>query len=82
MPQTRPRRSDIEAFFKGDMRVAPDPAHSQQEDGFIAVGRIANGRPVFVAFTYRLEDRRRLIRPISACHMHKKEIEAYEKEGS
>lgn len=37
--------SDIEAFLKGDIRVAPDPAHSQQEDRFIAVGRIANGRP-------------------------------------
>jgi hypothetical protein len=36
---------------------------------------------VFIIFTLRREGDELLIRPISARYMHKKEIEAYEKEN-
>jgi len=63
-------------------RVAPDPAHSLDEDRLIAVGRSNAGRPVFVAFTFRTKNKRRLIRPVTARYMHAKEIAAYEKESA
>jgi uncharacterized protein len=75
--------AEIEAFFAGSIRVVPDKAHSGVEDRFIGVGRDSNGRAMFVAFTIRQRDRRRLIRPISARYMHRKEVENYGKaEGS
>jgi uncharacterized DUF497 family protein len=74
--------SQIEALFTTRLRVAPDPRHSAEEDRLIAVGRTETGRPVFVAFTFRTKDKRRLIRPLTARYMHAKEMEAYEKESS
>jgi|SRR5271165_3474583 len=71
--------ADIEALFADGPRVAPDPKHSAQEDRLIAVGRTMAGRPVFVAFTIRTKNNRRLIRPVTARYMHAKEIAAYEK---
>ena len=65
-------------MFRGNPRVAPDLEHSSAEDRFIAVGRTASGRPLFVAFTLRSKEHRRLIRPITARYMHAKEITAYE----
>jgi len=73
---------EIEALFRAGPAVAPDIAHSAAEDRLIAVGRTAEGRPLFVAFTLRTKAGRALIRPISARYMHKKEIEAYEKESA
>jgi uncharacterized DUF497 family protein len=73
--------AEIEALLSGDPRVAPDPKHSAQEDRLIAVGRNTEGRPLFVAFTFRTKDGRRLVRPVSDRYMHKKEIEGYEAEG-
>jgi uncharacterized protein len=74
--------AQIEALFAHDVRIAPDPRHSADEDRLIAVGRISTGRPVFVAFTIRTKNGRRLIRPVTARYMHAKEIAAYEKESS
>jgi hypothetical protein len=71
-----------QALFTDRPRIAPDPRHSAEEDRLIAVGRTKTGRPVFVAFTFRTKDKRRLIRPVPARYMHAKEIEAYEKESS
>lgn len=65
----------------GVPRIAPDLEHSAVEDRFIAVGRNHDGRPMFVAFTLRRVGARTLVRPISARYMHRKEIEAYEKES-
>jgi uncharacterized protein len=73
--------TEIEAVFADNPRIAPDPKHSADEDRLIAVGRTSTGRPVFVAFTIRTINRRRLIRPITARYMHGKEIAAYEKEN-
>src|SRR5712672_438481 len=74
--------AEIEAVLSGSPRVAPDPTHSADEDRFIAVGRNAAGRPVFVAFTFRQQGRKRLIRPVSARYMHRKESEAYAQESA
>jgi uncharacterized protein len=55
--------AEIEALFRNGPRIAPDPKHSEKEDRLIAVGRTSTGRPMFVAFTIRAKNRRRLIRP-------------------
>jgi uncharacterized protein len=73
---------EVEALFQAGPAVAPDMAHSTEEDRLIAVGRTEDGRPLFVAFTLRQRAGKMLIRPISARYMHKKEIEAYEKKSS
>lgn len=72
---------DIEMLFQGRPRVAPSPRHGTRETRYIAVGRDRGGRPMFVAFTFRGIEGRRLIRPISARYMHAKEIAAYEAEN-
>jgi uncharacterized DUF497 family protein len=82
MSETGVTIREIEALFVGDPRVAPDPGHSAEEDRLIAVGRVGTGRTLFVAFTMRAKNKRRLIRPVSARYMHAKEIAAYEEEGS
>ncbi|MGA7463717.1 MAG: BrnT family toxin [Candidatus Korobacteraceae bacterium] len=74
--------AEIEALLTSDFRIAPDPKHSGDEDRMIAVGRTGRGRPLFVAFTFRMRNRQRLVRPVSARYMHAKEIAAYEKEES
>ncbi len=67
-------RAEIEAFFRAEPRVAPDPLHSQMEQRFIAVGRTPSGRPAFVAFCWRGDK----IRPVSARYMHAREALKYE----
>ena len=71
----------IEVLFTHSPRIAPDRKHSADEDRLIAVGRIA-GRPVFVAFTIRVKNKRRFIRPVTARFMHAKEVAAYEEESA
>ena len=71
--------AQIEALFTHSPRIAPDRKHSADEDRLIAVGKTEIGRPLFVAFTMRTKDGRRLIRPVSAQYMHAKEIAAYKK---
>ena len=73
--------AQIEALFTNSPRIAPDPKHSADEDRLVAVGRV-EGRPVFVAFTIRIKDKRRFIRPVTARFMHAKEVAAYEKESA
>lgn len=73
---------EIEALFKGEPRVAPDIRHSSDEDRLIAIGRNGVGRPLFVAFTLRVRNGERLIRPITARYMHAREIRRYEAAGA
>jgi uncharacterized protein len=73
---------EIETLLGGEPGIAPDLKHSAHEDRFIAVGRNAQGRPLFVAFTFRTKDGKRFVRPVSARYMRSKEIERYETEGS
>ena len=74
--------AEIEAVLEGHPLVAPDPKHSAQETRFIALGRTAAHRSVFIAFTFRLRNGRLLFRPISARYMHAKEIQRYEAQSS
>jgi uncharacterized DUF497 family protein len=73
---------EIEALFRAGPQVAPDIGHSDEEDRLIAIGRNRENRPLFVVFTIRKQDGRRLIRPISARYMHAREIRRYEATGS
>ncbi len=74
--------TEIENLFHGEVRVTPDLKHSAVEVRYIAVGRNATGRALFVAFTLRTEGNGRLIRPISARYMHAKEVERFDAQGS
>lgn len=71
----------IESLFTHALAILPDAAHSQRERRLRAIGRTDKGRGVFIIFTLRRKDDEVLIRPIGARYMHKKEIEAYEKEN-
>jgi uncharacterized DUF497 family protein len=62
--------------------IVHDGKNSDSEQRYIAVGRTPAGRFAFVAFTPRNRDGRNLLRPISARHMHRKEVVKYEKESS
>src|ERR1019366_7125203 len=73
---------EIEDLFVHSPRIAPDPKHSAEEDRLIAGGRTSTGRPVFVAFTIRTKNKRRLIRPVTARYMHVEEIAAYDEESA
>lgn len=66
--------SEIEHAMRTGARVAPDPVHSLAEQRFIAIGRTAAGRQVFIAFCFRGAR----IRPISARYMHAKEVARHE----
>ena len=65
---------EVEALFRGSLRIAPDVKHSRTEQRFLATGRNAEGRPIFVVFTWR----GRNIRPLSARYMHAGEAAKYE----
>lgn len=56
-----------------------DVAHSQDEQRFLAVGQTQEGRHIFIAFTIREREEKRLLRPISARYMHDKEVANYER---
>jgi uncharacterized protein len=71
---------EIEVTLRRRPMIRPDIRHSQAEQRFQAIGK-ASGRYIFVAFTLRKKAGSLYIRPISARYMHRKEIEAYEKEN-
>ena len=73
--------AEIEFALGNDPRITPGFSHSGGEVRYIAVGRTQEGRAVFIAFTLRPKASKLLVRPISARYMHKREIEAYEKEN-
>ena len=72
--------AEIELLLMTAARIAPDLKHSESEQRSLAVGRDSRGRALFVVFTVRTRGGRRLIRPISARYMHRKEIKGYEEE--
>jgi uncharacterized protein len=71
----------IEGLFARPLAVLPDAAHSHGENRFRAIARTDKGRGIFIVFTLRRKGEDTLIRPISARYMHKKEIDAFEKEN-
>jgi uncharacterized DUF497 family protein len=74
----------IEGLFARPLAILQDAVHSQRESRSCAIGRTDKGRGVFIIFTFRRKGKSEdlLIRPISARYMHKKEIDAFEKENS
>ena len=73
-------RAAIESIFRRPIAVLPDPLHSKSEERLVAIGQSDEGRGIFVVFTFRSRRGKRLIRPIGARYMHKKEMDHYEKE--
>ena len=72
--------AEIEQIFEGTVAVFPAPSEAQHEERFKAIGLTSKDRHVFVVFTVRERGSDKLIRPISARYMHRKEVEHYEKE--
>jgi uncharacterized DUF497 family protein len=70
----------IESMFRGSIAVLPDPIHSSSEERFKAIGKSDEDRWILIVFTVRTRRGERLVRPISARYMHKKEVDHYEKE--
>ena len=62
-------------FFNEPLVVRSDPAHSQRERRYYALGRTSPGRRLFAAFTVR----GKLIRVISVRDMNLREQEAYKR---
>ena len=73
--------AEIEGLFSRPVFIIPEVIHSRGEERRKAIGKTANGRPVFLVFTVRERAGKHLIRPVSARYMHRKEIEHYEKEN-
>lgn len=71
--------ADIESVFRRPVAVFPDPAHSDLEERFKAIGRTDAGRSVLIVFTLRKHGGETIIRPVSARYMHRREVEHYEK---
>ena len=67
--------------MRGEPRIAPDLKHAHLEDRLIAVGRTAQGRPLFVAFTIWERFGLPTICPVSARYMHEREAKNYEAQG-
>lgn len=72
--------AEIEAMFLQPFAVFSDPAHSDSEERFKAIGTNDEGRHIFAIFTLRVRAGASLIRPISARYMRDKEVAHYEKE--
>jgi uncharacterized DUF497 family protein len=72
--------AEIETLFQRPIAVFPDPAHSDGETRFKAIGKSDRGRGILIVFTLRREKGETLIRPISARYMHKKEVDYCEEE--
>ena len=73
-------RASIEWARKGDFTLFDDPHDADIEERFRAIDKDESGRHVFIVFSIRHSGDKRLIRPISARYMHRKEIESYERQ--
>lgn len=71
----------IERSFALPFFILDDPDHSGSERRYKAIIKDENGRGLLIAFTLRQRGEETLIRPISVRHMHRKEIDYYEKEA-
>ncbi len=63
-----------QVFFNQPLQAMHDPAHSSDEERFLALGQTDQGRLLFVVFTIRDS----LIRVISARDMSAKERKAFQ----
>ena len=72
----RHRVTPLEAeqvFFNTPLLAGADPAHSEKEKRFFALGQTDEGRELFIAFTMR----ERHLRAVSARDMSRKERRVY-----
>ena len=67
------------ALISKALVIVRDAKHSKDEVRYIAVCRTVNGRDLFVGLTFRIVTGRKLLRPITARYMHRKEVERYGK---
>jgi len=74
-------KAEIEAVLNHEPMVRPDRTN-RGEPRFNAIGRNAAGRTLFIAFAIRTVKGHKMIRPISARYMHRKEIDHYEQSQS
>ncbi len=58
--------------------IMPDMKHSKDEDRYFAVCQTVQSRDLFVVFTFRIVAGQKLLRPITARYMHRKEVKRYE----
>ena len=72
---------EVEGLFKRSLLIIPDESHSRGEERLRAVGKTGRGRSVFLVFTIRELSGKRVIRPVSARYMHRKEVKHYEEEN-
>ena len=73
--------AEVEGLFGRPLLIIPDASHSESEERLRAIGKTASGRSVFLVFTIRVRAGKRVIRPVSARYMHRKEIRHYEEEN-
>ena len=73
--------SEVEELFSRPFLIVPDTLHSETEERLWGIGKTASGRSVFLVFTIRERAGKRLIRPVSARYMHRKEVRDYEEEN-
>jgi uncharacterized DUF497 family protein len=71
-------KAEIEYVFRHRPLVRPDRTPQDEETRYNAVGINEEGRHIFIVFTLRTKSGYRLVRPISARYMHRKEVERYE----
>jgi uncharacterized DUF497 family protein len=71
---------EVESVFINQPRIFPNIKHNADEERYHAVGRTHDRRYTYVVFTFRESLEGKVIRPISARFMHKKEIDHYEKQ--
>jgi uncharacterized protein len=71
---------EIEALFDEVLYITKDEYHSIVEERFIGIGKI-NNRFIFVVFTLRQPVEHLVIRVLSACYMHLKEVTRYEQKN-
>jgi hypothetical protein len=72
---------EVEGLFSRPLFIIPDASHSESEERLRAIGKTASGRSVFLVFTIRVRAGKRVIRPVSARYMHRKEVKHYEEEN-
>lgn len=73
--------AEVEELFSRPLLIVPDARHSETEERLWGIGKTANGRSVFLVYTIRERAGKRLIRPVSARYMHRKEVKNYEEDN-
>lgn len=73
--------AEVEGLFSRPLLILPDALHSETEERLWGIGKTASGRSVFLVFTIRERGGKRLIRPVSARYMHRKEVRNYEEDN-